>query len=81
MQKKELSYEFLRENAHLRARTRLFAAVLRVRDAAQYGLLHFFKARRTQSARVGRPTLLTAWVRAELGIPAGGHPHSDHQRL
>ena len=52
MQKKELSYEFLRENAHLRPRTRLFSSVLRVRDAAQYGLSQFFKvtARETRES-------------------------------
>ena len=55
MQKKELSYEFLREQAHLRARTRLFSAVLRVRDAAQYGLVQYFKVRARLTAGRSRP--------------------------
>jgi len=42
LQKKETSLEFLRENAHLRARTQLFSAVFRVRHVLAKATHDFF---------------------------------------
>jgi hypothetical protein len=41
--KKRHSFEFLREIPHLRPRTNTFGAVMRVRDAAAFGIRQFFK--------------------------------------
>ncbi|MGP1438342.1 MAG: asparagine--tRNA ligase [Treponema sp.] len=43
LQKKNHSFEFLRENAHLRARTNTFAAVARVRSRISYSIHTFFQ--------------------------------------
>ncbi len=43
MQKKRHSFEFLREVAHLRARTNAFGAVARVRSAMSYAVHTFFQ--------------------------------------
>ena len=43
LQKKATSLEFLRENAHLRARTQLFGAVFRVKNALSYATHRFFQ--------------------------------------
>ncbi|MDR0568839.1 MAG: asparagine--tRNA ligase [Spirochaetaceae bacterium] len=43
LQKKRHSFEFLRENAHLRARTNTFAAVARVRSRLAFGVHQFFQ--------------------------------------
>ncbi len=45
LQKKETSLEFLRENAHLRARTQTFAAVFRVRHVLAKATHDFFDGR------------------------------------
>ena len=45
LQKKNHSFEFLRENAHLRARTNTFAAVARVRSRISYAIHTFFQER------------------------------------
>jgi len=45
LQKKETSLEFLRENAHLRARTQLFGAVFRIRHVLAKATHDFFDAR------------------------------------
>jgi asparaginyl-tRNA synthetase len=45
LQKKRHSFEFLREIAHLRARTNTFAAVARVRNAVSMGIHSFFQQR------------------------------------
>ena len=45
LQKKRHSVEFLREIAHLRPRTNLFSAVLRVRSVAAYAIHKFFNER------------------------------------
>ena len=45
LQKKNHSFEFLRENAHLRARTNTFAAVARVRSRISYAIHSFFQER------------------------------------
>ncbi|MBO6023189.1 hypothetical protein J6P51_04505 [bacterium] len=42
MQNKEHSYEFLREISHLRARSNLFNAVMRIRSEAAYAVHNFF---------------------------------------
>jgi len=78
IQKKELTYEFLREHAHLRPRTRLFSSVLHVRDAVQYGLTQFFKVRTDAGApppqcRDGRLTRL-----ARLPLSSGRWPSSQN---
>ena len=43
LQKKHHSFEFLRENAHLRARTNTFGAVARVRSRISYAIHTFFQ--------------------------------------
>jgi len=43
LQKKNHSFEFLRENAHLRARTNTFGAVARVRSRISYAIHTFFQ--------------------------------------
>jgi asparaginyl-tRNA synthetase len=48
LQKKRHSLEFLREIAHLRARTNTFAAVARVRSRLAFGIHEFFQARHFQ---------------------------------
>ena len=45
LQKKRHSIEFLREISHLRPRTNLFSAVLRVRSVAAYAIHKFFNER------------------------------------
>ena len=45
LQKKATSMEFLRENAHLRARTNTFGAVFRMRSQMAYALHSFFQER------------------------------------
>ncbi len=45
LQKKRHSVEFLREISHLRPRTNLFSAVLRVRSVAAYAIHKFFNER------------------------------------
>ena len=45
LQKKRHSFEFLREQAHLRARTNTLGAVLRVRNAAAFAVHEFFQQR------------------------------------
>lgn len=42
LQKKEHSYEFLREIAHLRARTNTFNAVFRIRSACSFAIHQYF---------------------------------------
>ncbi len=43
LQKKEMSYEYLRENAHLRARTSTFASVFRIRSRVAKIIHDFFE--------------------------------------
>ena len=45
LQKKNHSFEFLRENAHLRARTNSFGAVARMRNQMAYAIHTFFQER------------------------------------
>lgn len=45
LQKKKHSFEFLRENAHLRARTNTFGAVARVRSRLAFAIHEFFQHR------------------------------------
>lgn len=45
LQKKNHSFEFLRENAHLRARTNTFGAVARIRSRVSYAVHSFFQER------------------------------------
>ena len=45
LQKKNHSMEFLRENAHLRARTNTFGAVARMRSQMAYAIHTFFQER------------------------------------
>lgn len=44
LSKKSHSLEFLRENAHLRARSKLHSSVMRIRHAMAYATHHFFNA-------------------------------------
>jgi asparaginyl-tRNA synthetase len=43
LQKKEHSMEFLRDNAHLRARTKTISAIMRVRSKLAYAIHKFFQ--------------------------------------
>jgi asparaginyl-tRNA synthetase len=43
LQKKQHTLEFLRENAHLRARTTTIAAIMRVRSRLAYAIHKFFQ--------------------------------------
>lgn len=43
LQKKKLSYEHLREHAHLRMRTNTMSSVMRVRNAAQMAIHRWFQ--------------------------------------
>jgi asparaginyl-tRNA synthetase len=43
LQKKEHSLEFLRDNAHLRARTKTISAIMRVRSKLAYAIHRFFQ--------------------------------------
>ena len=43
IQPKKHSFEFLRENAHLRVRTNTFSAVMRVRSALSFGVHKYFQ--------------------------------------
>ncbi|QYJ69285.1 asparagine--tRNA ligase [Flavobacterium litorale] len=45
MQPKKHTLEFLRENAHLRVRTNLFGAVMRVRSVLSFAVHHYFQDR------------------------------------
>ncbi|MBP1632113.1 MAG: Asparaginyl-tRNA synthetase, partial [Acidobacteria bacterium] len=45
IQKKQITYERLREIAHLRPRTNTFGAVARVRNALGYATHRFFQER------------------------------------
>lgn len=45
LQKNKMSMEYLRENAHLRARTNTFGAVYRVRNSLAYAIHSFFQER------------------------------------
>ena len=42
IQPKKHSFEFLRENAHLRTRTNTFSAVMRLRSALSFGIHKYF---------------------------------------
>ena len=46
IQPKKHSFEFLRENAHLRVRTNTFGAVMRVRSALSFGVHKYFQETR-----------------------------------
>ena len=43
MQPKKHSFEFLRENAHLRVRTKTFGAIMRIRSKLSYAVHEFFQ--------------------------------------
>jgi asparaginyl-tRNA synthetase len=43
LQKKQHSLEFLRDNAHLRARTTTIASIMRVRSRLAYAVHKFFQ--------------------------------------
>lgn len=45
MQPKKHSLEFLRENAHLRVRTNVFGAIMRVRSVLSFAVHHYFQDR------------------------------------
>ncbi len=45
IQPKKHSLEFLRENAHLRVRTNVFGAVMRVRSVLSFAVHHYFQDR------------------------------------
>lgn len=45
LQKKKMSMEYLRENAHLRARTNTFGAVYRIRNSLSFAVHSFFQER------------------------------------
>ncbi len=46
MQPKKHSLEFLRENAHLRIRTNMFGAIMRVRSTLAFAVHQYFQEQR-----------------------------------
>ncbi len=58
LQKKEMTYEYLREIAHLRPRTALFSSVFRVRSLVSFAIHEFFHKRGFQY--VHSPILTTS---------------------
>lgn len=85
LQKKATSMEFLRENAHLRARTNTFGAVFRMRNQMAYAVHTFFQERGFQyvntplitcsdaegAGEMFQVTTLSLEKIAETGIRAG----------
>lgn len=85
LQKKATSMEFLRENAHLRARTNTFGAVFRMRNQMAYAVHTFFQEKGFQyinaplitcsdaegAGEMFQVTTLSLEKIAELGIKAG----------
>ena len=85
LQKKNMSMEYLRENAHLRARTNTFGAVFRLRNQMAIALHTFFQERGFQyimapeitcsdaegAGEMFQVTTLSLEKIAELGVKAG----------
>ena len=85
LQKNKMSMEFLRENAHLRARTNTFGAVYRVRNQMAFAVHSFFQERGFQyihapeitcsdcegAGEMFQVTTLSMEKIAELGVKAG----------
>lgn len=87
LQKKNMSMEYLRENAHLRARTNTFGAVFRLRNQMAMALHTFFQERGFQyimapeitcsdaegAGEMFQVTTLSLEKIAELGVKAGAN--------
>ncbi|MBR5867528.1 MAG: asparagine--tRNA ligase [Spirochaetaceae bacterium] len=85
LQKNKMSMEYLRENAHLRARTNTFGAVFRVRNQMAFAVHSFFQERGFQymnapeitcsdcegAGEMFQVTTLSLEKIAELGVKAG----------
>ena len=85
LQKNRMSMEYLRENAHLRARTNTFGAVYRVRNQMAFAVHSFFQERGFQyinapeitcsdcegAGEMFQVTTLSLEKIAELGVKAG----------
>ena len=85
LQKNKMSMEYLRENAHLRARTNTFGAVYRVRNQMAFAVHSFFQERGFQyinapeitcsdcegAGEMFQVTTLSMEKIAELGVKAG----------
>ena len=85
LQKNKMSMEYLRENAHLRARTNTFGAVYRVRNQMAFAVHSFFQERGFQyinapeitcsdcegAGEMFQVTTLSLEKIAELGVKAG----------
>ena len=85
LQKNKMSMEYLRENAHLRARTNTFGAVYRVRNQTAFAVHSFFQERGFQyinapeitcsdcegAGEMFQVTTLSMEKIAELGVKAG----------
>ena len=85
LQKNKMSMEYLRENAHLRARTNTFGAVYRVRNQMAFAVHSFFQERGFQSmnapeitcsdcegaGEMFQVTTLSLEKIAEMGVKAG----------
>ncbi len=85
LQKNRMSMEYLRENAHLRARTNTFGAVFRVRNQMAFAVHSFFQERGFQyvnapeitcsdcegAGEMFQVTTLSLEKIAELGVKAG----------
>ena len=85
LQKNKMSMEYLRENAHLRARTNTFGAVYRVRNQMAFAVHSFFQERGFQyinapeitcsdcegAGEMFQVTTLSMEKIAEMGVKAG----------
>ena len=85
LQKNKMSMEYLRENAHLRARTNTFGAVYRVRNQMAFAIHSFFQERGFQyinapeitcsdcegAGEMFQVTTLSLEKIAEMGVKAG----------
>ena len=85
LQKNKMSMEYLRENAHLRARTNTFGAVYRMRNQMAFAVHSFFQERGFQyinapeitcsdcegAGEMFRVTTLSMEKIAEMGVKAG----------
>jgi asparaginyl-tRNA synthetase len=93
LQKKATSMEFLRENAHLRARTNTFGAVFRMRNQMAYAVHTFFQEKGFQyinaplitcsdaegAGEMFQVTTLSLEKIAELGVKAGAKGMSEEK--
>jgi aspartyl/asparaginyl-tRNA synthetase len=77
IQKQALPVEFLRDNAHLRARTDINAAMLRLRDSVLRTLHDYFEV----PIDIPLSTTSLTLPNADARLSLRAHAHSDFKRL